>query len=436
MSRLVSAFAAVFILVLVAKGSGALKEVAIASRLGTASAVDLYILAFTVATWPAAVVMSILTVSLTPLLSTTSTSSDPSIANLVTQLLSISVGLGVLTGGVFYFCFPMLAHSVYGSSALGSGLVKSSMLISMTLTAMLAVPVALCTVLVIGKGRNVGTLLEGVPSLVLFLILCTPVAAAEALGLGTLLGFALQLALLLAVQRVTMGKIGFGLPSPNVHWAALRRGASYSAFGYSVLAVAPLVEQMFAGALGSGAISSLGYASRVTALATGLVVTAINRVSLPHFSRVSVGNRSHGPGVPQVTVGFLVLGIVMTIAMAALAQPLVSLLFQRGQFSAEDTETVAHLLRCNLTQLAPYFVSVVLAANLAARGRYREIFVSCLLGFVIRAVCAAAGAQLVGLAGVATAATFGYLAMAVYLAWVTSALNNKLRASTDVDVRE
>jgi peptidoglycan biosynthesis protein MviN/MurJ (putative lipid II flippase) len=427
MRRLVSAFAAVFVLVLVAKGSGALKEVAIASRLGTAPAVDLYILAFTVATWPAAVLMSILTISLTPLLSTTSASSDPNIDNFVSQLLSISVALGIVTGAVFYFFFPMLAYNVYGSNAAATALVKSSMLISMALTASFALPVALCTVLVIGKGRNVGTLLEGAPSLVLFLLLCTPVAAAEALGIGTLLGFVIQLALLLVVQRVTLGRLRFGAPSPNIHWAALKRGASYSAFGYSILAVAPLVEQVLAGALGPGAISSLGYASRVTALATGLVVTAINRVSLPYFSKASAGDRRYGPGAAQITVGFLVVGLVMSLVMAAVAQPLVSLLFQRGHFSAEDTETVAHLLRWNLTQLAPYFVSVVLAANLAARGRFREIFTSCLLGFVVRAICAAAGAQFTGLTGVATAATFGYLAMAAYLSWKTSALRGEPR---------
>lgn len=435
MKRLVSAFAAVFILVLIAKGSGALKEVAIASRLGTASAVDLYVLAFTVATWPAAVLMSILTVSLTPMLSTTSASSNQHIADFVSQLLSISVAFGFLTGAVFYFCFPVLTQSIYGSNATALALVKSPMLISMALTAALAMPVALSTVLVIGKGRNVGTLLEGAPSLVLFLVLCTPVAAAEALGIGTLLGFALQLLLLLTVQHATLGRLRFRPPSPNAHWATLKRGASYSAVGYSILAMAPIVEQMIAGALGSGAISSLGYASRVTALATGLVVTAINRVSLPYFSRMSVGDQSHGSGATQIAVGFLIVGIVMSLVLAALAQPLVSLLFQRGQFSADDTEAVAHLLRCNLTQLAPYFVSVVLAANLAARGHYREIFISCLLGFVIRAICASAGAQFLGLPGVATAATFGYLVMAVYLAWVTHTLPGIPSTATNLGAR-
>lgn len=436
MKRLVSAFAAVFILVLIAKGSGALKEVAIANRLGTASAVDLYVFAFTVATWPATVVMSILTVSLTPMLSTTSASSNQQIADFVSQLLSISVAFGLLTGAVFYVCFPVLTESIYGSNAEVMTLVKSPMLTSMALTAALAMPVALSTVLVIGKGRNVGTLLEGAPSLVLFLVLCTPVAAAEALGIGTLLGFTLQLLLLLTVQHATVGRLRFRRPSSNAHWVTLKRGASYSAFGYSTLAMAPIVEQMIAGALGSGAISSLGYASRVTALATGLVATAINRVSLPHFSRMSVGDQSHGSGTTQITVGFLIVGIVMSLVLAALAQPLVSLLFQRGQFSADDTEAVAHLLRCNLTQLAPYFVSVVLAANLAARGHYREIFISCLLGFVTRAICALAGAQFLGLAGVATAATFGYLFMAVYLAWVTHKLQGMPSTATNLSSRK
>ena len=419
MKRLISAFAAVFALVLVAKGSGALKEIAIASQFGTTPVVDLYVLAFTVATWPAAVLMSILTISLTPILSTTSARSDPHLDALLAQLLTISVALGLAMGGFFFFLFPMLAQNVYGSVASTRELGASSILVFMTLTAMFALPVALATVLVIGKARNVGTLLEGMPSLVLFLLLSSPLAAAEVLGIGTALGFALQLGLLLWVQRATLSTLRFAVPATNIHWATIRRGMSYSAFGYSILAMAPIVEQLVASTLGVGAISSLGYASRITALATGLVVTAINRVSLPYFSRRFAGDDHPGPSVAQVTVGFLLTGAVMTIAMGWLARPLVALIFERGEFIAGDTAVVAHLLQYNLTQLAPYFVSVVLSAELAARGRFREIFISCLIGFTVRILAALVAARFVGLPGVATAATGGYLAMTAYLLWVT-----------------
>ena len=431
MKRLLSAFAAVFVLVLIAKGSGALKEIAIAGRLGTSPAVDLYVLAFTVATWPAAVLLSILTISLTPLMSTAGARSDRHVADFVSQLLVITVALGIGVGGLFYFGFPLLVREVYQTDAIVIALAQTPMLISMSLTAALALPVALSTVLVIGKGRDVGTLLEGMPSLVLFLLLCSPMAAAEALGVGTALGFAVQLALLFAVQRATIGRFRFRLPAPNIHWSTLKHGASYSAVGYSVLAMAPIVEQTFAGTLGAGAISSLGYASRITALATGLVVTAINRVSLPYFSARS--DDSDGPGVAQLTLGFLLVGITMTLSMVALAQPLVSTIFQRGQFSTDDTQVVAHLLICNLTQLAPYFVSVVLSARLAASGHYREIFVACVLGFAVRSLCAFAGARYAGLAGVAAAATGGYLAMSGYLSWATMSRLDRSRSVVNCD---
>lgn len=419
MKPLFSAFATVFGLALIAKACGALKEILIANRFGTAADVDVYVLAFTVATWPAAVLMSILTIALTPVLAAAKGTSRQQVQSLVAQLSLMALALGAIVGALFYIGFPTLLKRVNASSGSMPLSTIEPMLFTMALTAALSVPVAMLTVMLISQGRHVTTLLEGTPSLVLAAwLLFTTVAAADALGLGTAVGFGVQLLLLFIVLRAAFGGCRLAMPSSNVHWAGLWRGAVYSAIGYSVLALAPIVEQVVAGGLGDGAIASLGYASRVTALATGLVVTAINRVSLPHFA-TPVGSAQHqGAGLGRIAVGSFGVGVVLTVAMVLLAQPLIALLFQRGEFTAADTERVAHLLRLNLTQLAPLFVSVVCSAWLAAQGHFREIFVACVLGFIARVAFAWVGSWYAGLNAVAAAATVGYVAMTAYLCWV------------------
>jgi putative peptidoglycan lipid II flippase len=223
------------------------------------------------------------------------------------------------------------------------------------------------------------------------------------------------------------------LPASNLHWAGLRRGLSYTVYGYSVLALAPIIEQVLAGRLGSGGIASLGYASRVTALATGLVVTAINRVSLPHFSGLSGSAASVYSGLGPIASGSLLLGVAMMLGLSFLAQPLVALIFERGNFLPDDTVVVANLLRWNLTQLGPYFLSVVLSAWLAAQSRFREIFIACMVGFVMRVSFAWLGASHFGLNAVAAAATVGYVAMCAYLCWATlmrGATSGRLRTGS------
>jgi putative peptidoglycan lipid II flippase len=422
MRRLFSAFATVFGLAFIAKACGALKEIVIADRFGTGSDVDLYVLAFTVATWPAAVLMSILTIALTPVLASAKDATGSQAKSLVAQLSLIAWGLGLVVGVLFYVGFPPFFKSVYAPGGMATVPALEPLLFPMALTAALSIPVAMMTVMLISQGRHVTTLLEGTPSLVLAAwLLGTAVVAADALGLGTALGFVLQLGLLLVVLRATFGGLRLDMPGSNMHWDGLWRGAMYSALGYSILALAPIFEQVVAGRLGDGGIASLGYASRVTALATGLVVTVINRVSLPYFSTPADGARGHGPGVGMMAVGSFAVGVLLMCLLGLLAQPLVALLFQRGQFSAEDTGRVAQLLRWNLTQLAPLFVSVVCSAWLASRGRFREIFVACVLGFMMRVSFAWLGSRYFGLDAVAAAATVGYAAMTTYLGWVTLA---------------
>ncbi len=422
MKVLFSAFATVFGLALIAKACGALKEIVIADRFGTASDVDLYVLAFTVATWPAAVLMSILTIALTPVLASAKDAPGSQAQSLVAQLALIACGLGVVAGVLFYVGFPPVFKSVYAPGGMAYVSALEPLLLPMAVTTALSMPVAMLTVILFSQGRHVTTLFEGTPSLVIASwLLGTAVVTADVLGLGTALGFALQLGLLVVVLRATFGGLRLELPGSNMHWDGLWRGAMYSALGYSILALAPIFEQVVAGGLGDGSIASLGYASRVTALATGLVVTAINRVSLPYFSTAADGARGNGPGVGMMTFGSLVVGLLLMCLLGLLAQPLVALLFQRGQFSAEDTERVAQLLRWNLTQLSPLFVSVVCSAWLASQGKFREIFVGCVLGFMIRVSFAWLGSRYFGLEAVAAAGTVGYAAMTAYLGWVTLA---------------
>jgi len=60
-------------------------------------------------------------------------------------------------------------------------------------------------------------------------------------------------------------------------------------------------------------------------------------------------------------------GVALGAAVAAGADYLVELLFERGSFTAKDSERVAQLLRYGMLQMPPFLASTVLITALAAR---------------------------------------------------------------------
>jgi peptidoglycan biosynthesis protein MviN/MurJ (putative lipid II flippase) len=94
----------------------------------------------------------------------------------------------------------------------------------------------------------------------------------------------------------------------------------------------------------------------------------------------------------------------------------VSVLFQRGAFTAENTEAVAHVLRWGLLQLPFYFGVLILVQLLASQNRYRIMAAIAVGNFALKAALNTVLAPRMGAAGVMLATSLMYvLSYACYL---------------------
>jgi putative peptidoglycan lipid II flippase len=115
----------------------------------------------------------------------------------------------------------------------------------------------------------------------------------------------------------------------------------------SVTQVNVLVNAMFAYGVGEGAVSWLNYAFRIMQLPIGVFAVAVATVSLPALSRAAI----HGIGedfAPTLSKGLkLVMFLVFpaTVGLVTLAEPIISLLYERGRFSGADRLATAGALR-------------------------------------------------------------------------------------------
>jgi putative peptidoglycan lipid II flippase len=389
---------------LLAKFSGAIKEVVLARDYGTSDLMDQFVFAFSMASLPAALLTSILTLSLTPVLSQLGPQRVAEKRRFLAQLWGACLLLGLAVAAVLWWLFPGLSPvAVAGGPRLAAVVAVVSFLSCLS---------ALATVVLICHGKQIASLLEGLPSLVLVCcVLWGLWSAQDKLLVGLVLGVMLQLLALCVAHGRHAGLPRVALPRPSREWRQLSAGLGFTAAGYGLLIAALLIEMNIASHLDSGSVASLGYATRVTALVTGLLLTAVNRAAIVHFcdSRTLQGSRWQAWG--SVLLPFTAVAAAISGAVAFLATDIIALCFQRGLFDSEATAVVSTLMRWHIAQLAPSVAAAVLGAYLSATGRFRALFVACALCFICEVGFATLGTPMWGLSTLAAAPMVGRTVM-------------------------
>ncbi|MEB3754526.1 murein biosynthesis integral membrane protein MurJ [Acinetobacter sp. MD2(2019)] len=119
-------------------------------------------------------------------------------------------------------------------------------------------------------------------------------------------------------------------------------------FGVSVTQINLLLNTIWASFMQSGSVSWLYSAERMTELPLGLIGVAIGTVILPSLSaRHAEQDLTRFRGMIDWAARVIILvGVPASIALFMLSTPIIQTLFQRGEFSAEDTHMTALALQC------------------------------------------------------------------------------------------
>lgn len=122
----------------------------------------------------------------------------------------------------------------------------------------------------------------------------------------------------------------------------------------------PVVSRSFA-SIYEGGISLFEYAQKLVELPRGLIGAVISMVIFPRLSRIfASGDLTTGARmVSQIAGLILLISIPAGIAIYVCAEPVVSLLFQRGQFSALDVAHTAKLLQSSILSMPALFLSIL-----------------------------------------------------------------------------
>lgn len=189
------------------------------------------------------------------------------------------------------------------------------------------------------------------------------------LAIGVIAGGVTQL----AMQYAGLWRLGFR-PRPVIAFAdagvrKILRLMGPAIFGVSVAQINMMLDTILASFLQTGSISWLYYADRLCEFPLGVFGLALSTVILPALSK------RHATGSPEAFADTLdwglrwvfLIGVPSALALAVLAVPLLSTLFQYGEMDERDVIMSAQALVAFAFGLLPFILVKVLAPAFYAR---------------------------------------------------------------------
>ena len=182
-----------------------------------------------------------------------------------------------------------------------------------------------------------------------------------------------------------------------------------------------------------GAIVWLGVADRLYQLPLGVVGIAIGVVLLPELSRRlgaedTAGGKDAFNRAAEIS---LALTLPAAVALCVIPGTLVSVLFERGAFNAQDTHATALVLTVYALGLPAFVLQKVLQPLFYAREDTRSPFRYAVVAMIVNAGIAIGLAPIIGYLAAALATTLAAWAMVVLL-WVGS---RKMGETARLDAR-
>jgi len=185
------------------------------------------------------------------------------------------------------------------------------------------------------------------------------------LAIGTLVGGLLQL----VVQLPSLKKVGFRF-RPDFHWKdpGIRRILILmvpSVIAASAVQINVMVNSSFASYIGDGkeAVAWLNWAFRLMQLPLGIFGVAVATITLPVVSRIAAtaDTSSFGPTLGKAMRLAVFLTLPSSVGLYFLAEPIIRLIYERGQITHHDSAQAGIALQAYALGLVSYSCIKVLS---------------------------------------------------------------------------
>ena len=177
-------------------------------------------------------------------------------------------------------------------------------------------------------------------------------------------GGVLQCLLMIVMFRASGYRLRLKLPHKHAGMGPLFRRMGPATIGVGMQQISSVVDTLLASLLMTGSVSYLYYADRLNQLPLALVGIALSTALLPHLSKAlkQPDGLEASRVFAQTSVAALTLALAAAIGLFALADELMSVLFERGAFTAHDAHMSALALMAYSVGL-PAFILVKITST-------------------------------------------------------------------------
>jgi putative peptidoglycan lipid II flippase len=416
------------LLTLVTRVGTIIKELAVARTFGRSDAMDAFLIAFLLPSFFVTLVMGAAGSALVPVFVATRQNKGLEAAeNLLSSLMVITVAalsaLALLMCSFAPYYLPYMAHAFS----------PEKLRLTRELLYLLA-PWLIFN----GVGQLVTSVLNAgekfaLPALVplvtpLLIIACVTLGAekigAFALVVGSLAGSAVEATLLVKLlrdhgirPRLRWGGLDSSLRMVMLQYAPLLAGAF-------LMASVAVVDQSMAAMLPAGSVSALGYANRIVSGIAALGANAISAATLPYFSKMAVA--ADWAGCRHTLKRYVALiaatTVPFTLLLIAFSRPIARLLYQRGAFTAADTELVSHIQSFFALQIPFLLLCALLVRFLSAIRRNDLLMYGCAINLTVNITLNFALMKIWGVSGIALSTSVVHFVSFLFLSACTLTL--------------
>ncbi|MGE3459389.1 MAG: murein biosynthesis integral membrane protein MurJ [Kofleriaceae bacterium] len=238
-----------------------------------------------------------------------------------------------------------------------------------------------------------------------------------AVVIGMYVGAAVELWLTMSGLRSTGVRLFAGLRGLAADFRALVSQFWPAAGANALMSTTTMIDQVFAAALTSGSVAALAYGTRITGVVSSVMVMAISTVTLPFFSRLAaeadLPALKRGLKVSALLV--LAFGLPAAILIATSSQAIIATFYERGAFSAEDTQLVSSIQVWHALQIPVYALSIVAVRFIAAMSATRILLLGAAVNVLTDLAFNAWLTPRIGVPGVAIANVAMYTVSCVFL---------------------
>lgn len=416
------------LLTLVTRVGTIIKELAVARTFGRSDAMDAFLIAFLLPSFFVTLVMGAAGSALVPVFVATRQNKGLEVAErLLSSLILITVAalsvLALLMCSFAPYYLPYMAHAFSPEKL---RLTRELLYLLAPWLVFNGVGQLVTSVLNAGEKFALPALVPVVTPLII--IACVTLGAekmgAFALVVGSLTGSALEATLLVKLlrdhgikPRLRWGGLDSSLRMVMLQYAPLLAGAF-------LMASVAVVDQSMAAMLPAGSVSALGYANRIVSGIAALGATALSAATLPYFSKMAAA--ADWAGCRHTLKRYVALiaatTVPFTLLLIAFSRPIARLLYQRGAFTAADTELVSHIQSFFALQIPFLMLCTLLVRFLSAIRRNDLLMYGCAINLTVNIALNFALMKIWGVSGIAMSTAVVYMVSFTFLSACTLTL--------------